>query len=87
LSITGYRLRVTHGNFKGLWLSRIDASKPGSPFLGSPNWQEVSLHPERFIINPKFADETAGSGFSAEAARLYQTIVSNAGIQTEIVEP
>jgi hypothetical protein len=76
------------GEFKGLWLSRIDVTKPGLPFLGAPNWQEVSLHPERYQINPKFGDESATwIGHSAEAAQLYQTIVSNAGIQTETVEP
>jgi hypothetical protein len=80
-------LRVTQGEFKGLWLSRIDVTKPGLPFLGSPNWQAVALNPERYQINPKFGDETAWIGLSVEAARLYQTVVSSAGIQTEIVEP
>ncbi len=89
MSITGYRLRVTEGEFKGLWLSRIDLhSKSGMPYRIVPDWQEVANHPERYRITPKFGRETAAwLGLNKEAAQRFRKIVSSAGIQTEIVAP
>ncbi len=86
----GYRLRVTEGELKGLWLTRIDVTtKGGIAFRGSPNWQEVSLRPDQFQINPRFQEDESAAwlGLSQQNALTFQTIVLSAGIQTEIVDP
>ena len=86
----GYRLRVTEGELKGLWLTRIDVTtKGGIAFRGSPNWQEVSLRPDQFQINPRFQEDESAAwlGLSQQNALTFQTIILSAGIQTEIVDP
>jgi hypothetical protein len=86
----GYRLRVTEGELKGLWLTRIDVTtKGGIAFRGSPNWQEVSLRPDLFQINPRFQEDESAAwlGLSQQNALTFQTIIMSTGIQTEIVAP
>jgi hypothetical protein len=86
----GYRLRVTEGELKGLWLTRIDVTtKDGIAFRGSPNWQEVSLRPDQFQINPRFQEDESAAwlGLSQQNALTFQTIVLSTGIQMEIVDP
>ena len=86
----GYRLRVTEGELKGLWLTRIDVTtKGGTAFRGSPNWQEVSLRPDQFQINPRFQEDESAAwlGLSQQNALTFQTIILSTGIQTEIVDP
>src|SRR5260370_7104991 len=58
----GYRLRVTEGELKGLWLTRIDVTTKGEiAFRSSPNWQEVSLRPDQFQINPRFQEHDSAA--------------------------
>ena len=86
----GYRLRVTEGELKGLWLTRIDVTtKGGTAFRSSPNWQEVSLRPDQFQINPRFQEDESAAwlGLSQQNALTFQTIILRTGIQTEIVAP
>jgi len=86
----GYRLRVTEGELKGLWLTRIDVTtKGGIAFRSSPNWQEVSLRPDQFQINPRFQEDESAAwlGLSQQNALTFQTIILSTGIQTEIVAP
>jgi len=88
LAFTGYRLRGTEGQFKGLWLTNISVSQGGLP-VQVLNWENIARRANQYLFNPTFhADEKAAwGGFTLQNAQLFQSITSHCGIPTEIVEP
>ena len=88
MAFTSFRFRGTEGQFKGLWLTDISVTQNGLPFQVL-DWENVARRANQFVFNPTFqADEKAAwGGITKQNAQTFQSIASQCGIRTEIVEP
>src|SRR5258705_11019679 len=58
----GYRLRVTEGELKGLWLTRIDVTtRGGKAFRGSSKLQKGSFGPDPFQIKTRGLEDASAA--------------------------
>lgn len=87
-AVQNFRLRATSGELAGKWMWTIGlAAKSGAQFRGTLPFEDVDLHPERYIVHPQFIEEekSAWQSVSLESAQRIQRILKREGIETELV--